>query len=111
MSDQKEIDRWKNYVSVRDSRITELEAKLDRYERMSEGGECMADGLEERERNMELKAKLAAAEKKHIATVLLPDPYDERDGAWFSIADNKRIAELPSGTKLYIDAAKGKYEP
>lgn len=36
-----------------------------------------------------------------VATLLPSDPYDERDGPWFSQKDLKRLAELPAGTKLY----------
>lgn len=49
----------------------------------------------------------AAAKKRHVATLLLSDPEDERDGFWLSIPDQKRLTDLPAGTKLYIDKTPG----
>jgi hypothetical protein len=37
-----------------------------------------------------------------VATLLPPDPFDDGDGPYFSRDDLKRMASLPSGTKLYI---------
>jgi len=42
-----------------------------------------------------------SAEAEPVATKLVPDPYDERSGIWFSAADLKRLNDLPAGTKLY----------
>jgi hypothetical protein len=55
---------------------------------------------------LELVGRLEAAAdeleaREPVATVLPPDPYDERDGLWLSNADMKRLKALPSGTKLY----------
>ncbi len=36
-----------------------------------------------------------------VATTLLPDPEDEREGIYFSNADWKRLMALPPHTKLY----------
>ena len=37
-----------------------------------------------------------------IATKQVSDPYDERDGVWFSMDDLKKLQELPPGTVLYV---------
>lgn len=42
-----------------------------------------------------------ARRQKPMATKLVSDPYDERDGSWFSAADLQRIHALPVGTSLY----------
>lgn len=36
-----------------------------------------------------------------VATLLPPDPEDERDGPWFSLNDLAKLRQLPTGTKLY----------
>jgi hypothetical protein len=36
-----------------------------------------------------------------VATILCPDPYDERQGAWMSSQDLRKLEALPVGTKLY----------
>lgn len=40
---------------------------------------------------------------KHVATVLQPDPFDEREGMYISNADRKVLANLPPGTKLFVE--------
>lgn len=37
-----------------------------------------------------------------IATRLTADPYDEREGIWFSMKDIKRMMECPTGTHFYM---------
>lgn len=39
---------------------------------------------------------------EHIATVLTPDPYDERNGPYFSQDDLKKINDLKSGDMIYV---------
>lgn len=58
--------------------------------------------------NKAVAQTLAASEggMKLVATVLSPDPYDERGGPWFSNADLKAMDDLPPGTKLYVAAAQ-----
>jgi hypothetical protein len=41
-------------------------------------------------------------DQQPVATVLLPDPEDERDGVRFSLADWDRLNKLPAKTKLYV---------
>jgi hypothetical protein len=41
------------------------------------------------------------ADSDPIATVLSPDPYDDRDGVRFSLKDWERLNSLPSGTSIY----------
>ncbi len=57
----------------------------------------------------DLDAAIAAAEaqltQEPIATTCLPDHYDERDGAYFSLADVQKLQALPAGTKLYTHPA------
>lgn len=36
-----------------------------------------------------------------VATILCPDPYDERQGAWMSSQDLRKLEALPVGTKLF----------
>src|SRR5690606_3997715 len=36
-----------------------------------------------------------------VATILPPDPLDERTGPWLSLEDWERLRALPSGTRLY----------
>lgn len=72
-------------------------------EQAADKAKAMSLGFE----NTELKAQLAAAKKRHVATLLLSDPEDERDGFWLSIPDQKRLTDLPAGTKLYIDKTPG----
>lgn len=48
-----------------------------------------------------LVASPAPAVTEPVAILLSADPYDERDGPWFSQEDLKKLASLPSGTKLY----------
>src|SRR5690606_31197076 len=36
-----------------------------------------------------------------VATILPPDPLDEREGPWLSLEDWERLRALPSGTRLY----------
>jgi len=43
----------------------------------------------------------AQTEQQPVATILLPDPLDERDGIPLSHVDIRRLAALPAGTKLY----------
>jgi len=38
---------------------------------------------------------------KPVATVLPPDPLDERSGTWLSLEDWEKLKTLPPGTKLY----------
>ena len=38
---------------------------------------------------------------KPVASVLPPDPFDERSGTWLSLEDWERLKALPPGTKLY----------
>jgi len=40
---------------------------------------------------------------EHVATIQLPDIYDERDGVYLSGEDLRKLASLPAGTKLYIE--------
>jgi len=40
-------------------------------------------------------------ERQPVVTILQPDPYDERGGAWMSSQDLRRLEALPVGTKLY----------
>lgn len=51
----------------------------------------------------ELRAILAqeAGKVEPVATILCPDPYDERQGAWMSSQDLRKLEALPVGTKLY----------
>lgn len=44
-----------------------------------------------------------------VATTLLPDPYDEREGPWFTPADWKRLAALPARTPLYAHPQDADY--
>ena len=81
----------------------ELEAKLDRYERMSEGGDSIVDWLDERERNIELEAKLAAMEKVIVAGQAVVDRWDAP--RWREI---EHTGVFISALRKAIDAAKGK---
>lgn len=47
-----------------------------------------------------------------VATKLISDPYEERDGLWFDLGDIKNLKELPVGTKLYApkESALGSLE-
>lgn len=36
-----------------------------------------------------------------LATLQMPDPYDDRDGVWFSRNDVNRIKKLGAGAKIY----------
>jgi hypothetical protein len=38
----------------------------------------------------------------HVATKLISDPYDDRDGFWLSIEDLDNLRKLPAGTKIYV---------
>src|SRR5690554_5144506 len=46
-------------------------------------------------------AQVARAEQEPVATILPPDPLDERTGPWLSLEDWERLRALPSGTRLY----------
>lgn len=52
-------------------------------------------------------AERQPAEQEPVATLLASDPYDEREGIWFSLADRKRLMALPAGTKLYTFLGEG----
>lgn len=39
---------------------------------------------------------------KHVATIEVPDPYDERDGLWLSQESRTALNDLAAGTRLYI---------
>jgi len=81
----------------RDARIAELTAAYT-----SELNELANRNYALRTENGQLHTELAALrEQVPVATKLLPDVYDERDGPWFSNADIKRLSDLPAGTKLY----------
>ncbi len=59
-------------------RIADLEAKLARYTRLSESGESLGGELDEREKRMELEAKLAEA-IKHATHLLTFAEYSTND--------------------------------
>jgi hypothetical protein len=46
-----------------------------------------------------------------VATILNSDPYDEREGLWFSAADLAKLRALPAGTKLYAAPVSAMAEP
>ena len=49
-----------------------------------------------------LRAAIEAAERQEpVAVKLTCDPYDEREGPWFSVDDCAKLNALASGTKLY----------
>lgn len=45
----------------------------------------------------------SSGQHTHIATVLMPDPLDERPGVSLSHADLKRLNALRAGTRIYVD--------
>lgn len=45
--------------------------------------------------------RFAKPAKMPVATILAPDPFDERSGTWLSLEDWERLKALPPGTKLY----------
>ena len=47
----------------------------------------------------------AQATQGTVATILPPDPLDERPGPWMSREDWDRLRALPPGTKLYAGTA------
>ena len=51
---------------------------------------------------LEADTAVATNDLVHIATILPPDPYDERDGLWLKHQDLKALEDLPAGTRLYI---------
>lgn len=64
----------------------------------------MHDSFEARVRHVatELQAELDKLKSVGpVATKLMPDPYDERGGNWYSNEDIKKLNALPVGTKLY----------
>lgn len=40
----------------------------------------------------------------HVATIQMPDPFDEREGIWLSWENRKEAEKLPPGTKLFAAA-------
>lgn len=47
----------------------------------------------------------SSSQHTHIATVLMPDPLDEREGISLNRADMIRLNALPAGAKIYTDVA------
>ena len=45
--------------------------------------------------------RLKGGQGEPVITILQPDPYDERGGAWMSNQDLRKLEALPVGTKLY----------
>ena len=43
-----------------------------------------------------------SGDKPHLITILGADPYDDRDGPYFSKADLEYMRRLPPGTKMAI---------
>lgn len=82
-----------------------LAAENKRLHKLIDVANSFQDALEN-ERD-QLRAELAAlkGEQGAVATILPPDPYDERDGIWISAEDLRAIAALPAGTKLYTSPA------
>ena len=52
-----------------------------------------------------------AVQGEPVATILPPDPLDERSGPWLSLEDWARLRALPSGTRLYAAPQPAEQQP
>ena len=85
----------KEQIYARKLRLVELALT------MTPQNEALADRLEQITLCDMALAHLKASKQEPVAVKQPSDPYDERDGLWFTPEDIARLKALPARTKLY----------